>query len=110
MAKRKQHHTKKPMRARISEVLSLPPSIVSGVPYMELQGDTSLAVTGYESLLLYEEENILFRMHDPTNPRFTLLRITGEHLVLCVVRDGCLRVTGQIHAVILHPGGFGIGL
>ena len=103
MAKRKQHHTKKPMRARISELLSLPPSIVSGVPYMELQGDTSLAVTGYESLLLYEEENILFRMHDPTNPHFTLLRITGAGLTLSVLREGCLCIHGHIDAVILHP-------
>ena len=110
MAKRHTKRKDKPLCGKLMSFLSFPASTLSGVPYIELQGDASLAITGYESLLLYEDTTVLFRMHDPTNPRFTLLRITGEHLVLCVVRDGCLRVTGQIHAVILHPGGFGIGL
>ncbi len=91
------------LRAGLAEALSFPACTVSGVPYLELQGDASLCITGYEGLLLYEDTNILFRMRDPTAPHFTHLRVTGGNLQLCVVRDGCLRITGRIDAVILHP-------
>jgi len=81
---------------------------LTGVPYLELQGDTSLAVTGYEALLLYQEDNILFRMKNPLSPHFTHLRITGGNLTLSVLREGCLSVNGRIDAVILHPKDIGI--
>jgi peptide deformylase len=46
-------------------------------------------------------------MKDPINPHFTLLRITGHNLTLSVLREGCLSVSGQIEAVILHPRDIG---
>lgn len=103
MAKRHTKQKDKPLCARLMSFLSFPASTLSGVPYIELQGDASLAITGYESLLLYEDTTVLFRMHDPTNPHFTLLRITGAGLTLSVLREGCLCIHGRIDAVILHP-------
>ena len=103
MANRRAKSKDKPLCTRLVSFLSFPACTQSGIPYIELQGDTSLAITGYESLLLYEEENILFRMHDPSNPHFTHLRITGSALTLSVLREGCLCVHGRIDAVILHP-------
>ncbi len=107
MAKRHTKRKDKPLCGKLISILSFPACTLSGVPYIELQGDTSLAITGYESLLLYEEQTILFRMHDPTNPHFTLLRITGDNLTLSVLREGCLCVHGRIEAVILHPHDIG---
>lgn len=103
MANRRAKRKDKPLGGKLCSLLSFPACAVSGVPYIELQGDTSLAITGYESLLLYEEQTILFRMRDPTSPHFTLLRITGTDLTLSVLREGCLCVHGRIDAVILHP-------
>ncbi len=103
MANRRSKHKDKPLRGRLVSLLSFPACTQSGVPYIELQGDASLAITGYESLLLYEDQNILFRMKDPTNPHFTHLRIIGSELTLSVLREGCLCVRGCIDAVILHP-------
>lgn len=91
---------------RLSALFEFPDSCASAVPYMELQGDSSLALTGYESLLVYDETNILFRMkpgagcmgtHD-----FSLLRIVGQGLTIYVLREGCLCVRGRICSVILH--------
>ena len=103
MANRRTKHQVKPLRRKLLSLMSFPACALSGVPYLELQGDTSMAITGYESLLLYDEQNLLFRMKDPINPHFTLLRITGRNLTLSVLREGCLSVRGQIEAVILHP-------
>lgn len=108
MAKQKQHRSKTPLRMRISALLSLPPCTVRGIPYIELQGDGSLSLTGYERLLQYEEGSLLFRMCDVTGSGFTHLHITGEHLVLDVIKDGSLRVTGRIDAVLLHPRGIAV--
>ena len=104
------HRTKqkKPLSQRLIGLLSFPECTLSGVPYLELQGDTSLAVTGYESLLLYEECSILFRMKAPSAPHLTHLRITGSNLTLSVLREGCLCVHGCIDAVILHPKDIGL--
>ena len=107
MASRRTKHTVKPLRRKLLSLMSFPACVLSGVPYIELQGDTSMAITGYESLLLYDEQNILFRMKDPTNPHFTLLRITGHDLTLSVLREGCLSVCGHIESVILHPKDIG---
>lgn len=108
MAKRHAKNEKKPLCGQLVHLLSFPESTLSGVPYLELQGDSSLAVTGYESLLLYQEDNILFRMKNPISPHFTHLRITGANLTLSVLREGCLSVSGRIDAVILHPKDIGI--
>ena len=103
MANRRTKRKDQPLRGKVMSLLSFPACTLSGVPYIELQGDTSVAITGYESLLLYEDRNILFRMKDPTDPHFTHLRITGAELTLSVLREGCLCVHGRIDAVILHP-------
>ncbi len=103
MANRRTKRNDQPIPKRLLSLLSFPACTLSCVPYIELQGDASLAITGYESLLLYEEQNILFRMKDPTDPHFTHLRITGSELTLSVLREGCLCVHGRIDAVILHP-------
>lgn len=108
MANRRSKHSNKPVREKLLSFLSFPACTLSGVPYIELQGDRSLAITGYESLLLYDEQNLLFRMKDPSNPHFTLLRITGNDLTLSVLREGCLCVHGCIDAVILHPRDIGM--
>ena len=110
---------------RLCRLFEFPESCVPAVPYMELQGDMSLALTGYESLLVYDETNILFRMKPgaggcctetrcfpASGEDFTLLRITGQGLTICVLREGCLSVRGRISAVILHgdcDGGSGSG-
>lgn len=108
MANHRAKRTDKPLRRTLLSMFSFPACTMSGVPYIELQGDTSLAITGYESLLLYDEQNILFRMKDPTAPHFTLLRITGCNLTLSVLREGCLSVRGRIDSVILHPKDIGL--
>ena len=108
MAKRRTKREKTPFSGQLAALFSFPECLLSGVPYLELQGDSSLAVTGYESLLLYEEGDILFRMRDPVSPHFTHLRIKGTDLTLSVVRDGCLSVRGRIDAVILHPRDIGL--
>ena len=108
MAKHRTKRKKPPMSQRLVGLLSFPECALSGVPYLELQGDTSLAVTGYESLLSYEECNILFRMKAPSAPHLTHLRITGSNLTLSVLREGCLCVHGCIDAVILHPRDIGL--
>ena len=108
MVKRHTKKEKKPLSGQLINLLSFPASTLSGVPYLELQGDSSLAITGYEALLLYQENNILFRMKNPLSPHFTHLRITGSALTLSVLREGCLCVCGHIDAVILHPKDIGI--
>ncbi len=96
--------------------LSLPESAVDAVPYLELQGDAALSLCGYESLLLYEDNNILFRMKPGAGgsfsdtgdqSAFTLLRITGHALMIYVLRPGCLQIRGRICSVILHAEGGG---
>ncbi|MBR5871461.1 MAG: YabP/YqfC family sporulation protein [Clostridia bacterium] len=109
MANRPAKRGHKPFCKTLLSLFTLPACILPGVPYMELQGDASIAITGYEALLFYEEHSILFRMKDPTAPHFTLLRITGENLTLSVLREGCLCVRGRIDAVILHPKDVGVG-
>ncbi len=100
-----------PAAHRFNAWLSLPECSVDAVPYMELHGDMSLSLAGYESLLLYEERCIMFRMKpgaggcfDDAGGKsdFTLLRITGRNLTIHVLRPGCLSVRGRISAVILH--------
>ena len=91
------------LRGMIMHALSFPEGALSGVPYMELQGDASLTITGYETLLSYEENCLLFRMKDPDRCGFTLLRISGRDLRLYVVKNGCLRVRGRIDMIVLHP-------
>ena len=108
MAKHRTKREKAPLAGRLASFFSFPECILSGVPYLELQGDSTLAVTGYESLLLYEESDILFRMKDPISPHFTHLRIKGSGLTLSVLREGCLSVQGRIDAVILHPRDIGL--
>jgi len=83
-------------------LFSFPEGCLTDVPYLELQGDACLSITGYEALLLYEDTNILFRMKHPTHTGMELLRVTGQDLTLSVLREGCLSVCGRIDAVILH--------
>ncbi len=102
MATHRVKRERTPFCKKIVSLLSFPNCTLSGVPYIEMQGTSALAITGYESLLLYDEQNLLFRMKDPTDPHFTLLRITGHDLTLSVLREGCLCVQGRIDSVILH--------
>lgn len=89
----------------LARLAQIPEGVFDGVPYMELHGDSSLTVTGYEALLVYERELLMFRM----KPSFaagvgtSLLRITGEELMLHTLAAGTLCVSGRIDAVILHP-------
>ncbi len=90
------------VRGRISRMMDFPESCFSSVPYLELHGDARLSITGYEALLLYDEETILFRMKQSGDCGFSLLRINGAGLTISVLRQGCLSIGGCIHAVILH--------
>ncbi len=90
------------VRGRLARMMDFPESCFSPVPYLELQGDARLSITGYETLLRYDEETILFRMRQYGDGGFSLLRINGEDLTISVLRQGCLSIGGCIHAVILH--------
>ncbi len=109
---------KKRIGTRLRSLFEFPESSGRNVPYMELQGDMSLSVTGYETLLLYEEGNILFRMkphaggmcgNEGEACAFTLLRIVGHDLTICLLRAGCLCVRGRIDGVILHGEDITVG-
>ncbi len=100
-----------PAAHRLNRWLSFPDSALPAAPYIELQGDMAVALSGYESLLMYEEHTVMFRMKPGAGGYFdkdggktdlTLLRITGDDLTIHVLRPGCLSVRGRICAVILH--------
>lgn len=104
MSAKRKKQDKKTAKKSLASILSFPESCMPAVPYMELQGDVSLTLTGYESLLLYDETNILFRMKPGAGADndFTLLSITGEGLTICVLQAGRLCVRGRICSVVLH--------
>lgn len=108
MSVKRKKQERKTAKKSLASILSFPESCMPAVPYMELQGDVSLALSGYESLLLYDETNILFRMKPGAGADrdFTLLRITGEGLTICVLQAGRLCVRGKICSVILHSDGY----
>lgn len=83
--------------------MCIPPECFAGMPYIELHGDSTLHISGYESLVRYEDKEVVFRMRrtDMLDCRF--LRILGEGLLLHALREGVLSVSGRIDAVILRP-------
>ena len=89
-------------RGRLASMLSIPESCFSGVPYLELHGDSTLSLTGYETLLFYDDNCIMFRMKRAMGSECKILRILGKGLALSALREGCLSVGGCIDAVILH--------
>lgn len=86
------------MSARAAELFSLPESAFAGIPYLELHGDSSLDITGYESLVSYDSTEIRFCM----KKRFCgvrMLYVEGEGLLVSSLRRGCLCVRGRIDAL-----------
>ena len=86
------------LTARASAWLSLPESAFPDVPYLEVHGDSSAAVAGYESLLSYDSERICLNMKESFCGVRNLC-IEGKNLRLSALRKGCLSVSGEIDAV-----------
>ncbi len=105
---KKSHEGGRGLRMALARLMSVPSGCFDGVPYLELHGDATLHVTGYESLLLYDDDNILLRMK-PSPLHYDTLRITGKGLTLSVVREGCLSVGGRIGEIRFGGGRTGGG-
>ncbi len=103
MPEKKRKRQKEATRRGALAFMSIPPECFAGMPYMELHGDSTLHISGYESLVRYEDTEIVFRMRktDAVDCRF--LRVLGEGLLLHALREGVLSVSGRIDAIILRP-------
>lgn len=93
----------KPRAGGALSFMSIPPECFVGMPYMELHGDSSLHISGYESLVRYEDGEVVFRMRKTDRVDCHFLRILGEGLLLHALREGVLSVSGRIDAIILRP-------
>ncbi|MCQ2431709.1 MAG: YabP/YqfC family sporulation protein [Clostridia bacterium] len=83
-------------------IVQPPEGVFDGLPYLELHGDSSMTITGYEMLMIYEENELMFRMK-PNKVDCNFLRIRGRGLLLHAVSDGVLTISGRIDEIILHP-------
>ena len=94
---------KKSPAARAAQLLQLSESTFSGVPYAELHGDSTLDIAGYETLVSYDSQKIVFRMKESFSG-IRMLFIEGEELLLTALRPGCLSVRGRIDTIGIGHG------
>ena len=91
-----EHPERKPtLRESASRLLDLPAAGTAGVPRLELTGDRELYLEGYLSILAYSREEI------HVDGGRWVLRVMGRSLEIRAMREGELRITGQLHRLEL---------
>lgn len=78
---------------KISDTLELPPSVLPGVPQLELSGNREAVVEGCKGILQYEESVIRL-----CTGRF-VIRFTGTDLVIRSMQSGLVQICGTILSV-----------
>ena len=83
------------LRESAAQLLDLPAAGAAGVPRLELTGDRELYLEGYHGILSYSREEI-----HVDGGRWAL-RVLGRSLEIKALREGELRITGQLHGLEL---------
>ena len=83
------------LRESASRLLDLPAAGAAGVPRLELTGDRELYLEGYRSILAYSREEI------HVDGGRWVLRIRGRSLEIRTMREGELRIVGQLYRLEL---------
>ncbi len=109
MAKNKKQSSTRKKYMPLTRLLQIPEGCFDGVPYLEMHGDSTACISGYESLILYDDAQIIFRMKKSHAMDCGFLRVTGEGLLLHALAEGRISISGCIHAIILHPEKEGSG-
>ncbi|MBQ2726409.1 MAG: YabP/YqfC family sporulation protein [Clostridia bacterium] len=78
------------IRKKLSELLSLPVDVISGIPVFTVRGREELEVDGCTGILVYEADRVVLSVK---GQRMT---VKGEKLRLEDFRDTTLTVRGRI--------------
>ena len=78
-----------------SEKLGIPPEILTGLPVVELTGDSAVLIEQHHGIVMYQPEEVAFRTACGT------LRVLGTSLRFRLYSAGEAVLDGQIHAVQL---------
>lgn len=78
---------------KLSEIMSLPVDVMTGIPVFTLRGHEELEADGCTGILEYSPERIVLTMK---NERMT---VTGDGLLLTDFRNTTLLVRGNIRSV-----------
>ncbi len=72
------------------EKTEVPGEVLFDVPYVTMAGDFSFTVENYMGIISYEPEEVKI------NTKTAIIKLTGESLVLSLIREEMVSVSGKI--------------